>query len=98
MKEYFKKAIEVANFGVLNKEGGPFGAIVVKDNKIVGVGNNKVLKNNDPTAHAEVVAIRDACSYLRFNGMYYLFNRRTMSYVFISYHLGKYKRSLLCNN
>ncbi len=64
MKEYFKKAIEVANIGVLNKEGGPFGAIVVKDNKIVGVGNNKVLKNNDPTAHAEVVAIRDACSNL----------------------------------
>ena len=47
MKEYFKKAIEVANIGVLNKEGGPFGAIVVKDNKIVGVGNNKVLKNKN---------------------------------------------------
>lgn len=65
MKEYFKKAIEVANIGVLNKEGGPFGAIVVKDNKIVGVGNNKVLKNNDPTAHAEIVAIRNACEKLQ---------------------------------
>ena len=41
--------------------GGPFGAIVVKDNKIIGRGNNQVTLNNDPSAHAEITAIRDAC-------------------------------------
>ena len=61
MQEYFKKAIELARVGVKNKEGGPFGAVVVKDGQIIGFGNNKVLKENDPTSHAEVVAIRDAC-------------------------------------
>lgn len=44
--------------------GGPFGAIVVKGGKIVGEGVNRVTRNNDPTAHAEVVAIRDACEKL----------------------------------
>lgn len=43
------------------REGGPFGAVVVKDNEIIGRGHNQVIKNNDPTAHAEVLAIRDAC-------------------------------------
>ena len=62
MNRYFEEAINLARNGVRNKEGGPFGAVVV-DNKgrIIGYGNNKVLKNNDPTCHAEVVAIRDAC-------------------------------------
>lgn len=64
MNDYFKVAINLAMNGVKNKEGGPFGAIVVKDNKIVGYGNNKVLIDNDPTSHAEVVAIRDACKNL----------------------------------
>ena len=62
MQEYINEAVKVARCGVKNKEGGPFGAVVVnKDGKIIGYGNNKVLINNDPTAHAEVVAIRDAC-------------------------------------
>ena len=65
MQEYFEYAINEANFGVINNEGGPFGAVVVnKNGKIIGVGHNKVLKNNDPTAHAEVMAIRDACKTL----------------------------------
>lgn len=64
MKEYFDYATMVANKGVLNKEGGPFGAVIVKNGKIVGIGNNKVLLNNDPTAHAEITAIRDACKNL----------------------------------
>ena len=65
MNNYFEEAIKLAKNGVKNKEGGPFGAVVV-DNKgrIVGYGNNQVLKNNDPTAHAEVTAIRDACKKL----------------------------------
>lgn len=65
MQEYFEYAIQEANYGVINNEGGPFGAVVVnKNGKIIGVGHNKVLKNNDPTAHAEVMAIRDACKTL----------------------------------
>lgn len=65
MQEYFEYAIKEANYGVINNEGGPFGAVVVnKNGKIIGVGHNKVLKNNDPTAHAEVMAIRDACKTL----------------------------------
>lgn len=62
--KYFEYAVNVANSGVLNNEGGPFGAVIVKNGEIVGVGNNKVLLNNDPTAHAEVTAIRDACKNL----------------------------------
>ncbi len=64
MQEYFDKAIELAKEGVKNLEGGPFGAVVVKNNQIIGYGNNKVLKEKDPTAHAEIVAIRDACKRL----------------------------------
>ena len=58
------EAILLSQNGVRNNEGGPFGCIVVKDDKIVGRGNNKVTSSNDPTAHAEVVAIRDACKNL----------------------------------
>jgi len=47
-----------------SNEGGPFGAVVVKDDKIIGEGNNAVTSTNDPTAHAEVVAIRNACKKL----------------------------------
>lgn len=65
MQEYFEYAIKEARHGVLNNEGGPFGAVIVnKNGKIIGVGHNKVIKNNDPTAHAEVMAIRDACKSL----------------------------------
>ena len=64
MKEYFNKAVDLALNGVKVGDGGPFGAVVVKNGKIVGCGNNKVLVNNDPTAHAEIVAIRDACEKL----------------------------------
>lgn len=59
-----KAAIELARQGMNSNTGGPFGCIVVKDGKIVGKGSNKVTSSNDPTAHAEVVAIRDACKNL----------------------------------
>jgi guanine deaminase len=62
--QFMKKAIDEALNNVLSSHGGPFGAIVVKDGKIVGVGRNEVTATNDPTAHAEVQAIRDACSNL----------------------------------
>ena len=57
---YMEKAIENSN----NSDGGPFGAVIVKDNNIVSNGNNKVTVDNDPTAHAEIVAIRNACKSL----------------------------------
>ena len=62
--QFMQQAIKLALAGVQNNEGGPFGCIVVKDNKIIGKGNNKVTSTNDPTAHAEIVAIKDACNYL----------------------------------
>lgn len=58
------EAIALANKGVNNNSGGPFGCIVVKEDRIVGKGFNKVTSTNDPTAHAEIVAIRDACRNL----------------------------------
>jgi len=58
--EFMKRAIELSIESV-NKGGGPFGCVVVKDNKIVSEGSNKVTSTNDPTAHGEVVAIREAC-------------------------------------
>ena len=63
-EKFMQEAIALKKKGVQNDEGGPFGCIIVKDDKIVGRGNNKVTSTNDPTAHAEVVAIRDACKNL----------------------------------
>lgn len=64
-KQYFmREAVNAALKGMNNNEGGPFGCVIVKDGKIVGRGNNKVTSKNDPTAHAEVMAIRDACKNL----------------------------------
>ena len=60
-EEFMSEAVKAALKGMNNNEGGPFGCIVVKDGKIIGHGNNKVTSTNDPTAHAEVTAIRDAC-------------------------------------
>lgn len=59
-----QEAIALSRQSIDNNEGGPFGCVIVKDDKIVGRGNNKVTSLNDPTAHAEVVAIRDACKNL----------------------------------
>jgi guanine deaminase len=61
---FMKEAINLASEGMRLSQGGPFGAVVVKDNIIIGKGYNKVLGANDPTAHAEVTAIREACEKL----------------------------------
>ena len=57
---FMNKAIENAN----NSDGGPFGAVIIKDKNIISNGNNKVTVDNDPSAHAEIVAIRNACKEL----------------------------------
>lgn len=61
---FMRRAIELARIGMNSGAGGPFGAVVVKDNEIVGEGYNRVIATLDPTAHGEVVAIRDACHKL----------------------------------
>ena len=62
MNNYMNEAIKEAYIGIESKHGGPFGAVVVKDGKIIGRGHNKVLFHKDPTCHGEVMAIRDAFS------------------------------------
>jgi guanine deaminase len=61
---FMTAAIRLAADNLKTGKGGPFGAVVVKDGKIVGRGGNSVTSTNDPTAHAEVNAIRDACKHL----------------------------------
>src|SRR6187549_4057131 len=63
-EKFMQEAIALSQSGMANNEGGPFGCIVVRGDEIVGRGNNKVTSTNDPTAHAEVTAIRDACKNL----------------------------------
>lgn len=61
MNKYMEVAKKLSEDSIKSKVGGPFGACIVKDGVIIGKGSNMVLANNDPTAHAEVMAIRDAC-------------------------------------
>ena len=62
--KFMQAAIELSRHAVNSGQGGPFGCVIVKGNEIVGKGCNRVTADNDPTAHAEVVAIRDACRRL----------------------------------
>jgi guanine deaminase len=62
--EFLKRAVELARENIDTGKGGPFGAVIVKDGKIIAEGSNHVTSDNDPTAHAEVVAIRKACHEL----------------------------------
>ena len=65
MEDYMDVAIDLSDDNFEKKYGGPFGACIVKDGKIIGKGINRVVKDNDPTAHAEVVAIREACRNIK---------------------------------
>lgn len=65
MNEFMELAIDLSDDNFDKNYGGPFGACVVKDGKIIGKGVNRVIKNNDPTAHAEIIAIRDACKNIK---------------------------------
>ncbi len=64
VKSFMQKAIDLAIENVRSGRGGPFAALVVKDGRIIADGTNRVTSTNDPTAHAEVVAIREACKIL----------------------------------
>lgn len=63
-KQFMQAAIDMASKDMNSNAGGPFGAVVVKNGEIVAAGHNEVTSTNDPTAHAEVVAIRKACEKL----------------------------------
>ena len=62
--EFMQQAIALATENVTHGRGGPFGAVVVKDGTVIATGANQVTASNDPTAHAEVVAVRNACQFL----------------------------------
>ena len=62
--KFMTRAIELARAGMDENAGGPFGCVVVKNGEIVGEGNNRVTSTSDPTAHAEIIAIREACNTL----------------------------------
>jgi guanine deaminase len=64
-QQYIKRAIALARKGMDSGAGGPFGCVIVKDGQVIGEGHNEVLLNNDPTAHAEIVAIRRATQHLQ---------------------------------
>jgi guanine deaminase len=63
-RSYMARAIQLSIENVVSGQGGPFGAVIVKDGRIIAEGANQVTSSNDPTAHAEVVAIRQACAVL----------------------------------
>ncbi|MBO8461272.1 MAG: nucleoside deaminase [Firmicutes bacterium] len=65
MNKFMRMAIKEAKKGIESHHGGPFGAVIVKDGKVVGKGHNQVLKNNDPTCHGEIMAIHKACKNLK---------------------------------
>ena len=65
MDKFMKIAIKEAMNGINSGHGGPFGSVIVKDDEIISKGHNLVLKNNDPTCHGEIVAIKKACKKLK---------------------------------
>ncbi|KYJ85753.1 nucleoside deaminase [Sulfurovum riftiae] len=65
MTDFMQEAFTEAQKGISAGDGGPFGAVIVKEGKIISRGHNEVVKSNDPTAHAEMIAIRNASEKLR---------------------------------
>ena len=64
IERYMLMAVEEAEKGMRKMDGGPFGAVIVRDGEVLAAAHNEVVGSNDPTAHAEIVAIRKACSRL----------------------------------
>lgn len=65
MEDFMQIAIIEATKGILNRDGGPFGAVIVKDGVVIARGHNRVVSTHDPTAHAEIVVIREASALLQ---------------------------------
>ena len=65
MNKYMDEAEKLVKENLIDNSGGPFGAVVVKSGVIIGRGSNNVIRDNDPTAHAEIEAIRDACKNIK---------------------------------
>jgi guanine deaminase len=65
MNKFLKEAYRLGQIGMRKNAGGPFGAVIVYKNKIIGRGYNRVLETNDPTKHAEMMAISDAAKHLK---------------------------------
>ncbi|OFY68172.1 MAG: tRNA-specific adenosine deaminase [Bacteroidetes bacterium RBG_13_43_22] len=63
-RSFLKRAVKIAGSGI-KEGGGPFGAVITRDGKILAEANNRVVLSHDPTAHAEVLAIRKACEFLK---------------------------------
>lgn len=63
-EKFMLEAVRLSRESINRNDGGPFGCVIVKGNEIIGRGNNRVTSENDPTAHAEIVAIREACRNL----------------------------------
>jgi tRNA(Arg) A34 adenosine deaminase TadA len=82
-QQFMRRAIALSLENVSQRNGGPFGAVIVKDTQIIGEGFNRVTASNDPTAHAEVVAIR------------YLHKLRAVPHVPVRYLLGAPWKNLL---
>ena len=64
-EKFMQLAIDQARQGMTSGKGGPFGCVIVKNGEVIGAGCNEVIARMDPTAHAEIVAIRDACSNIK---------------------------------
>ena len=65
MNQWMSIAIKEAMDGINQNDGGPFGAVITRNDSIISTAHNEVLKSNDPSAHAEVMAIRNACKHLK---------------------------------
>lgn len=63
-EKFMRRAIELGRKGTAAGDGGPFGALIVRNGEIIGEGWNRVISSNDPTAHGEIMAIRDACKHI----------------------------------
>lgn len=64
MNKFMAMALDEARFGIAHGHGGPFGAVIVKNDQVIGKGHNQVIKNGDPTCHGEIMAIHEACKTL----------------------------------